>query len=239
MNKIDEMCYRVALTNEFQLDATPLRASFSIPADGFKDEKAYTAWYAQNTLDRHNEFHIRCADLVTKYRLPPDANIRLKEYVLFGASGMRPESLDVWVPMDELAVCDIELSRKSAEQWEHSDIPFVRVIISDHANQNDAVKYVRSHWNIIQKLLDAQRSGKKKHLVRAIHDRALQEAILKLNRLPTKELRKQAKKTLPEGAFTYKETAIREILAADGKRVSEEMIKKVVSRRSKRRDTER
>jgi len=236
MNTLDEMCYIVALTKEFQQDATPLRASFGIPVDGFKDEKAYTAWYAQNTLDRNNEFYSKCAELVTKYRLPPDANIRLKEYVLFGTSGLRPESLDIWMPMDELAVCDIELSDKTAQQWDKSGIPFVRLIVSDHATQADVKRYVSSRWKLIQTMLNVQRGGAKKRLVRAVRNRGLNEEMLRLNKLKLSELRKLA----PEGIYDYKESAIAAIINEhSNEKVTAANVKKIIYRRNKIRDTER
>lgn len=235
-NKLDELCYRVYITKDFQVDLARTRSRFGIPDPGFANEKAYDAWYAKSTRKKDGDFYNDCTDLVTKYHLPPDAQIRLKEYVLFGTSGLRPESLDIWVPLDELGVCEVEISPKSADQWTRSGIPTARLIISDHATQRDVLKYVRSHWKIIQRVLDTQRGTEKKQLVRRVQDRELTEEMLRLNKLKLSELRKLA----PKGIYDYKEGAIAAIINEHSKeKVTAEKVKKTVYRRSKIRDVER
>jgi hypothetical protein len=232
-NKIDELCYRVYITKDFQKELSELRSKYGIPENGLKSEKAYERWYKENTDNKNRMFSERCGLIADKHGLPPAGKFRIKEYILFGTSGIRPESLDVWMPLDEMGTCEIELSNKKDERWSAGN-PFVKIVISDHASQNDAVSYVRSHWSIIQKLLDARRNGQKKRLVRSVHNRDLQEEILRLSRYSTKELRMLAKKTDAEGKFRYKETAIKELIKARyGITLSDSSIKKIINRRSK------
>lgn len=229
-NKLDELCYRVYITKDFQVDLARTRSRFGIPDLGFASEKTYEIWYAKSTRKKDGDFYKDCADLVTKYHLPPDAQIRLKEYVLFGTSGLRPESLDVWVPLDELGVCEVEISPKSVDQWTRSGIPTARLIISDHATQRDVLKYVRSHWKIIQRVLDIQRGAGKKRLVRPVRDREMQEEVLILNKLPIQALRKMA----PKGEYEYKEMAIAAIISSKRQdTITADNVKKIVTRRSK------
>lgn len=230
-NKLDELCHRVYITKDFQIDLARIRGRFDIPDTGFAGAKAYDTWYAKSTDRQNRDFYEDCTDMVTKYRLPPDAQLRLKDYILFGTSNLRPESLDVWVPLEELnGVCEVELSHKSTEQWAKSGIPFTRLIISGDATQRDVLKYVRSHWKIIQNVLDVQRGTEKKRLIRPVRDRKMQEEILELNKLSIQELRKMA----PPGEYEYKDMAIAAILnSRHQKTITSDNVRKIVTRRSK------
>ncbi len=229
-NKLDELCYRAYITKEFQKDLPALRSKYGIPVNGFNTEGRYKKWLNKNTDQKNKTLFERCAWLSQRYNLPPDAELRLKEYILFGTSDLRPESLDVWMPLDELSVCDIELLNKPSKRWTNTNIPTVKIIISDHASQNDVTKYIRSHWKIIQHLLNSRRNGDKKQLVRPVHDRELQERILSLNKLKISELRKLA----PNGIYQYKENVIAAIINKDSKKqITAENIKQIITRRNK------
>lgn len=231
LHKIDELCHRAYQAKRFQQELFPLREKYDIPHGGFSSEKAYENWLSENFGEKNGAFTEDCYALTERHGLPPTAKLRVKEYVLFGTSGIRPESLDVWVPFEEMDVCDIELPGARHNDWEKSGIPVARLVIPDHATQSDVVRFVRSHWKIIQNVLATQRGNEPKKMVRAVRDRKTQEAVLELSKLTTKELRRRAQATDPDGAFTYKETAIKEIISRElGKELSEEAIKKIVAR---------
>lgn len=231
LHKIDELCHRAYQTKRFQQELLPLRVKYDIPQGGFSSESAYEVWLSENFGKKSTAFTEDCYVLAERHGLPPTAQLRVKEYILFGTSGVRPESLDVWVPFEEMSVCDIELPGANRGEWEKSGMPIVRLIIPDHATQSDVVRYVRSHWKVIQNVLAAQRGNEPKKLVRAVRDRKTQEKVLELSKLTTRELRRRAQETDPDGAFTYKETAIKEIIShVLGKELSEEAIKKIVMR---------
>lgn len=234
LHKIDELCHRAYQTKRFQQELPQLRSKYDIPPHGFLSEEAYEHWLSENFGKKNSAFSEDCYSLTERHGLPPTAKLRVREYVLFGTSGIRPESLDVWVPFEEMGVCDIELPGAKGGEWERSGVPIVRLIIPDHATQRDVLRFVRSHWMIMQNILAAQRGNKPKKMVRAVQDRQTQEAVLRLSKLPVKELRRLAQEHDPDGKFTYKETAIKELISRElGKKLSEEAIKKIVARRAK------
>lgn len=232
LNKLDELCYRVYVTKKFQNKLSQLRPKYGIPEKGFGDSKTYERWYRGNEPDKNRAFSERCALIAEKYDLPPDGKFRLKEYILFGTSGIRPESLDVWMPLEEMGTCHIELTDEKREQ--KTGGPFVKIVIPDHVSQRDAVAYIRSHWKIIQELLDVRRGGGKKHLVRSVRNREIQEKVLELGRYSTKELEGMAKEAGLTGKSEYKEQIIGKIISARyGITMSAASIKKTIARGNK------
>lgn len=240
INQINERCYRVYHQSKFKVDLAQTRALFDLPAEGLDSEESYINWWHEkDMLGQGNTFRQHCVGLVQKYQLPPDANMRLKDHILFGTSGLRPESLDVFVPLDELGVCDIQFFGETNEEWVKSNIPFVRVVISDFAGVKDATNYIEAHWGIIQRLLDIQRGDKPKpSVVRTLKNREIQDEILKLNKLSLRELRKKAPLSeFPNDASKPATIAviINAQYGAEDSSVdfNEESVKKTITRRNK------
>lgn len=232
-NKIDELCHRLYLTDDFQDKLAKTRSLCGIPFEGFKTISKWRDW-SQNSENRKQRDYLQLISKlwITRKKLPPDARFLIQAYVLFGsASELRGKFMNETMPTDMLEACAIDINNTS-EYWEKSGVPFIKLIISERASQRDIRQFISSNWDVIQLLLINQSKGRSQKSIRPLKNKAVQEEILRLSRLNLKDLRKIAPNRA--GKYAYKEDAIVAIIQeTTGVKLTSENVRTIISRRKK------
>lgn len=227
-NKLDALCYEAFRTASFQRELGAIRTNYAIPDKGFPNEAAYTRWQVAlyRYPDRERSFEKELAVLTRAYKLTPAANLLVREYVLFGKSPVRFMSETNFEP------CDIEWPHMDTGPWSKSGVPFVKIVISDYASQEDVQRYVKGHWKAIQSIFDAHRGGKRRR-IKPIADQLLVERIFQLSQMLKKELDSILLAADPAAVKLAlpKAQKIRRIIKKEtGKPITEDRIEQIIKR---------
>lgn len=226
VNKLDELCYRIYLRDDFQQELTALRIEFDIPEEGFTDNVEREKWEVSLTTQQQRGVQKKISALTKKYALPPNSNLLIQEYLCSGLFGPRIVERDNFEPCD--FALDKSQEAKLHKQWQESGVPYVNLFVSDYASKKEVHEYIDTHWNVIQIVLDMQRAGPKKRIRSTIKTRERNEQIM--------DLQKRSSTEIEDSTLTKQYKIARKITEKTNQKVTWENVRKIIERRTRKQN---
>ncbi len=214
LNKINDLIFRYWTSSGLKKNILELRKKYEIPEEGFfsrenteeleeedrkKAEEGYFKrhnWEVKHQAEVLDDLDV----LISKYKLPPQAILLLKEYLCCGP--LKSPQHDI----ENFPIIDIDLypiSRESnlLETWDQSGVPYVCIAIPSYASKKDVKSAIDKEWRFFEdqwKLQGWRPSSKRK---RTIKDKDIKDRAIDLMEKP--------KSFFKDDLAKYKEMAVK------------------------------
>jgi len=228
--KSEELFRRLSMREDFQDDIRKCRNQFDIDPGGFSHQQAIRMWF-KSLGRRYGHFLDALEKVHAKYRLTAGFANHLEGYVITGHTALYPQRAYAFAVVDTV-------DGRVANRNRAAGIPFVSLLVYEHATQRELRDFLKHSWKHTEKLLRDQRGSKLQRLRQprfAIRD----AEILKLYESSKEELARVYEQycghlRLPKP--TYRHMLIARIVSEKHKRsIDPDHIKKIVERQRKAR----
>lgn len=230
-----------AVLLKFQGEVAQLRFKYKVPPYGFQSLSDVDAW-DQKRNDELFEFLFDEGDgkrifdgydddvlgLLGRYDLPTTLFSLLTNYI----ASNKIESSDLPFYACAIDIDDGPFQRVNEEQWKKHGKRFVKLLISEDAEESDVIKYVRAHWKSIRAHMGAFHKKNEKIKLNPEWDR--NELIYALSRRSKRDLERELESRdfkYIGGEKTTKENIIGRLLVYYGyKAMGHDAVKKALER---------
>ena len=206
---LEDLFFPYLLIDSFSEAIAEIRFSFQIPVDGFTAREEESIWF-RSVLKPEGmkaKFLSALEEKMKQFGMSNSLRQIFEEHVLFDSNVQIFEKrYDSTCDIDDVA--DIKMREtdqigETEREWRISELPYVKLFVSNYVSKDSFIKFVKSHWDEIEKLLKLQaKEGRQK--IKKVNDKKVMLEIWRLNKLKKKEI--------AEDGEEYKETAIARIV---------------------------